>query len=198
MKKKKSISDLEYQQMNDDQRSGFYIVCNDKMILENVDHLMKNRGYVGITDMRGHMHYLVDGRKSLYSAVHTIVKEVQPEKCAPPPSDTVIFLATEELFGIYGIDKSLVGSHLLRSMIYKCIKMPDLLKGLSKSLYAVVAEEYSMSPTQVERNVRYTIKKSMLADKGYQNVTALRFLYEEVVSWAIQKMEKLSSYEKSE
>ena len=32
-----------------DKEVGFYVVCSDRMILDNINSMMKNRGFIGIS-----------------------------------------------------------------------------------------------------------------------------------------------------
>ena len=183
----KNNSEYEYPIPDEDHKTGFYIVCNDRMILENVNYLMKGRGYVGVTDMRGRLNYMVDGRDNLYMAVHNIVREVGYEERIPAIPDSEIFEAIEEMAKLYDIDRGLVGAHLLRSMLVRCVRSPELLRGVSKKLYLQVSLEFDMSAIQVERNLRYVLIKSRLGEMGYRNVSALRFLYEHVLLRLVRK-----------
>ena len=179
--------DYPYPDFRSNSGKGFYIVCNDKMILENVNTLLRGRGFLGMTDMEGRIHYLVDARKNVYSAVHRIVKEVDDESAAPVITNAMVLLGIEALFSRYSVDCRLTGGRILRSMLLRCARSPEYLSGVSNHLYPLVGKEFSLTSAQVERNVRYAIRKSGLPSAYSQNVAALKFLHENIFSWIIHK-----------
>ena len=180
-KKKIKEKSFEYPPYEKSTEPGFYIVCSDKMILENVDSLMRGRGYMGVTDIRGRIHYLVDGRKSLHAAVHQIIKEVDEEPILSKPLHAILDIGIESVFLRYGIDSHLLGGELLSTMLLLCARSPELLKGVSKNLYEVVGKRYHLSSVQVEKNVRYALRKSSLPEDSRKNVAALQFLLKELL-----------------
>lgn len=178
-----------YPELQTNPATNFYIVCNDRMILENVNYLMRERGYIGVKDMQGRLHYVVDGRDNIYSAVHKIIKEVD-EDTGPEISDTMILLAVEGLFSKYKISCDLTGGRILRSMLMRCSRDPGLLTGVSKSLYHLMGREFSLSVDRIERDVRYAIKKSDLPDRFRSNAVALRYLSEQIYTWIVRQKDK--------
>jgi hypothetical protein len=58
--------------LSPDEEVGFYVVCSDRMILDSINSLMKNRGYIGISDTAGRLHYMVDARSGIRAAVNQL------------------------------------------------------------------------------------------------------------------------------
>jgi len=58
-----------------DKEVGFYVVCSDRMILDKINSMMKNRGFVGISDTAGRLHYMVDARFGVHSAVTILLRK---------------------------------------------------------------------------------------------------------------------------
>ena len=168
---------VEYE-IKENTETGFYVVCNDKMILDNINHLMKDRGFLGVSDMSGRMHYMIDARKNVYSAVHHILQEVTEGALIPSLTNREMKDEILVLFDMYQIDTKLIGGRLLRDVLFLTLRSPTLLHNISKSVYPAIAKRSGLSSTQVERDIRYAIHKSELSDEGFKNVTAIRFLHD--------------------
>ena len=161
--------------------TSFYVVCSDKMILDNINHLMRSRGYMGVSDMTGRMHYMVDARKNVYSAVHHIIQEVTEKESIPVVTNVQMNEEIKDLFGFYKIDLRLIGGRLLRDILFLSIKTPTTLNHVTKTLYPLVGKRSGLSLLQVERDLRYVLRKSILEELGYRNVSAIRFLHDQLV-----------------
>jgi Sporulation initiation factor Spo0A C terminal len=160
---------------------GFYVVCNDRMILDNINDLLKRKGMVGISDTAGHMHYLVDGRRNIYEAAGHIASEALRAMDASTYSGESLMAAIEEIVQRYRLDPSLLGTRILRSMLVLLIGDPSLVTVVTKQLYPLVGKEYGISVAQIERNLRYAMVRTTLHRDGLGNVQIIRRLYDDLV-----------------
>ncbi len=166
---------------------GFYIVCNDRMILDNINTLLKRNGMVGISDTAGHLHYLVDGRKNIHAAAGLISSEALRVRDASGYSNESLCVAVEETIARYRLDPSLLGTRILRSMLILISKDPVLLTVVTKKLYPLAGKEFGISVAQVERNLRYAFMRTTLHRDGFRNVQIIRRLYDDLVLRLVQE-----------
>lgn len=164
---------------------GFYIACDDRSILNCVNAMLLNHGMVGISDTDGKTHFLIDGRRGGNYVLQQVKENVltlrETFRATGDYEDVLIQQAIERVLDRYVFPRTLMGTELIRFALGKLYKEPKLIKCVSKGLYVVVGETYQISAQQVERNIRYAVKKSRTipGTNGLQSV--LRFLREEVV-----------------
>ncbi len=164
---------------------GFYIACDDRSILNCVNAMLLNHGMVGISDTDGKTHFLIDGRRGGNYVLQQVKDHVLMMKETFQPNndyeEMLIKQAIENVLKRYEFPRTLVGTELIRFALGKLYYEPKLIKCVSKGLYVEVGEAYRISVQQVERNIRYAVKKSKAIPgvNGLQSV--LRFLREEVV-----------------
>ena len=164
---------------------GFYIACDDRSILNCVNAMLLNHGMVGISDTEGKTHFLIDGRRGGNYVLQQVKENVltlrETFRATGDYEDVLIQQAIERVLDRYVFPRTLMGTELIRFALGKLYKEPKLIKCVSKGLYVVVGEAYQISAQQVERNIRYAVKKSRTipGTNGLQSV--LRFLREEVV-----------------
>lgn len=164
---------------------GFYIACDDRSILNCVNAMLLNHGMVGISDTDGKTHFLIDGRRGGNYVLQQVKENVltlrETFRATGDYEDVLIQQAIERVLDRYIFPRTLMGTELIRFALGKLYKEPKLIKCVSKGLYVVVGEAYQISAQQVERNIRYAVKKSRTipGTNGLQSV--LRFLREEVV-----------------
>ncbi|MBP5492630.1 MAG: hypothetical protein J6Y08_07280 [Clostridiales bacterium] len=170
---------------------GFYIACDDRAILNCVNTMLLSAGMVGLSDTEGKMHYLIDGRRGgnyvldrVKTKVLTIC-EVPPEKARY--EDALVFCAIDDVLQGFGMDPGLTGTQILRYLLYRLYQDPKLLKGVSKSLYPLADPVFQMSPVQVERNIRYAVRKSSKIDPGMRVVPLLRTLLDAVLEKVVDE-----------
>ena len=54
------------------EKTEFFIIANDKDLLAKITNLMSRKGYVGVVDTAGRVHYLLDGRNNPYRLTECI------------------------------------------------------------------------------------------------------------------------------
>jgi len=155
---------------------GFYIACDDRSILNCVNTMLLNNGMVGISDADGKVHYLVDGRRGREYAAQKVSGHVMHLSGKPSSEaevdDAYIYYAIDEILRRNGFDPTLVGTQILRFLIHVLYFEPELLRGVAKRLYPRAMPEFHMSPAQVERNIRYAMKRRTKSD-GHTRVVSM-------------------------
>ena len=142
---------------------GFYIACDDRAILNCVNSMLLNNGMIGISSADGKMHYLVDGRRGREFAANQVNLKVMSIAGSISKSDQVddayVYFAIDETLRKNGFDPKLMGTQILRFLIYQLHQEPSLLRGVAKLLYPRAMPVFHMTPSQVERNIRYAMKR---------------------------------------
>ena len=168
---------------------GFYVVCSDRMILDNINSLMKNRGFIGISDTAGRLHYMVDARYGVHSAVNHITKEACRKMDYSSLSNACVLETVEEVLSQYKMDRGLLGTRIIRFILVQSLRDPSLMTTVSKRLYPLAGKEFGISGAQVERNLRYTLSRISLYEQGYRNVHIILHLYDEVAALLVQQFD---------
>lgn len=159
---------------------GFFIACDDRSILKCVNAMLLHSGMVGLSDTEGKIHYLIDGRRGSNYVLGQVKDHVLPLREATPADsvyeDAIIYRAIDKVIERYGFMQTLSGTRILRSLLYHLYRKPGLLKCVSKSLYPLAQSEFKISVSQVERNLRYAIKKSPKLKQETRVIMVLRKL----------------------
>ena len=176
---KKTTSSFGYS-LYPEKEVGFYVVCSDRMILDNINSMMKNRGFVGISDTAGRLHYMVDARFGIHSAVNHITKEACRKMDYASLSNACVLGTVEEVLSRYEMDRGLLGTRIIRFILMQSLRDPSLMTTVSKRLYPLAGREFGISGSQVERNLRYTLSRISLYQQGYRNVHIIQHQHDEV------------------
>jgi len=101
----------------------------------------------------------------------TVEVEVEDGDCIYFDTVTMdtLKLATELLLS-FGFDPVYSGFAHLQQAIAQAVEKPELLNNLSKDLYPAVAQLHDLSPANVERDIRFAIKKAAQTE-AFQNKT---------------------------
>ncbi len=91
-------------------------------------------------------------QKILYPAEHLL--SPIPETEVDLESEISIFLSR------MGISASIKGYHFIRCAVIMAIEEPDILNGITKSLYPDVGKIYKTSASKVERAIRHAIESA--------------------------------------
>ena len=114
------------------------VVCSDLSLLENINSLLNDSGFISVEDEQGITHYIVDGRSNR-DEVASVLRE-------------------------YGFDMSHIGTVLLYRVLFDSYINGIPLPPTMKAIYCETGKEYGLSIEQCERDVRYSISKSALKD----------------------------------
>ncbi len=161
---------------------GFYIACDDKSILNCVNTMLLNNGVVGLSDGSGKIHYLIDGRRGEAYATGRVREKVLTlaEPVNDPKLDEVyVYMAIDTALDKHGFVPTLLGTQILRFLLLQLYRDPRRLKGVMKELYPMATPVFHVTPGQVERNIRYAIKKRKKDGEVTRIVTLLRLLLDE-------------------
>lgn len=170
---------------------GFYIACDDRSILNCVNAMLLNHGLIGLSDTDGKVHYLIDGRRGGNYVMQQVKENVlmlrETAQKNVEYEEVLVRQAIDSVLARYSFPLTLVGSQLVKESLVLLYDEPHLIKSVSKQLYVMVGERFQMSPQQVERNIRYSVKKSrpIPGVTGLQSL--LRFLREEVVEEVVNR-----------
>ena len=170
---------------------GFFIACDDRSILKCVNTMLLNNGMVGLSDMDGKVHYLIDGRRGREYVMGKVRDKVLPFREASPADglyeDAVIYRAIDIVIRRYGFPESLMGTRILRVLLFRLYKEPKLLKCASKSLYPLAQPEFHITASQVERNLRYAIRKTPKMKDMTRVLSVLRLLLDQTMKEVMEK-----------
>ncbi len=170
---------------------GFYIACDDRAILNCVNAMLLSHGLVGLSDTEGKIHYLIDGRRGKNYILGQVKERVLPLREASPENsmyeDAVTYRAIDTVIRRYGFQETLMGTRILRVLLFRLYKEPKLLKCASKSLYPLAQPEFHITASQVERNLRYAIRKSTRLKEDTRVITVLRLLLDATMSEVVDK-----------
>lgn len=166
---------------------GFYVVCSDRMILDNINSLMKKRGMVGISDTAGRLHYLVDARTGVSTIVRKITGQALEGLDHSSISNTDVLKSVEAVLQRHQLDHILLGTRIARYMLAQSIRDPSLMTAVSKRLYPMAGKEFGISISQVERNLRYAFRKMGVFNEGRRNVYILHKLCDEVSAGLVEQ-----------
>ena len=170
-----------------DKEVGFYVVCNDKMILKNINDLMRKRGIVGITDTAGRMHYMLDSRAGVPSIVRKITGQAVNDLDHSTLSNADLLTCVDEVLKKYNFDYALLGTRITRCILVHSIRNPSIMSAVTKQVYPLAGREFGITASKVERNIRYVFRKMELFKEGRRNVYILQTLHSEVVDRIVKK-----------
>jgi hypothetical protein len=174
--------------------TGFFIAANDHDMMSQVARLMHRQGILGLMDTAGHMHYLVDGRQGSPLAARRIRETserlMRDQLLNPDDLRPLRLLAIEQVLSAWGLPKKLKGYSLLQQILVMICGNEAELHPISKTVYPALAEQYKLSPSQIERNIRYCLQCRPGHQPRLSNSEAICTLSNEVsrmvAAWANQ------------
>ena len=142
-------------------------------------------------DTEGKIHYLIDGRRGKNYILGQVKERVLPLHEASLENsmyeDAVTYRAIDTVIRRYGFQETLMGTRILRVLLFRLYKEPKLLKCASKSLYPLAQPEFHITSSQVERNLRYAIRKSTKLKEDTRVITVLRLLLDATMTEVVDK-----------
>ena len=163
---------------------GFYVAATDRELVRQITEIFGRRGYIGVSDGFGRMRYLVDGRDGAMSASSRILgtaeevirrKTEQDERLLPYESAAITAVLDDSR-----LEPSLKGYRHLRFILSLTFRDDSLLRPITKTLYPAVADRFHSTVDQVERDVRYAIRRSGFHPAGVSSSTAICLLHDRV------------------
>ena len=163
---------------------SFYIAASDQEIMQQIKRLMKQNGYIGVTDTAGRMHYVVDGqrgtpyasRRILEAAGQILLDRQQSEYSV----QALIHKSVDLILLKHQIRPELNGYRFLRFMLLYIGLDHTKIKPITKRLYPLVAERFQVRVSQVERDIRYALEKTDLKKRGLTASASLCCLQQEL------------------
>lgn len=146
---------------------SFHFASNDREMIEKVSDILKRTGHVSFSDSMGREHYLLDGRKGpreitrhidFVSGLLQKRNRDDLEKVRPYFANAI-----DNVLEMSGMPNSLKGYRYVRYMLFRLIEDDSLISPMSKTLFPDMCDLYSCSSCQIERDIRYAIKKSRFA-----------------------------------
>ncbi|MBR5358522.1 MAG: hypothetical protein IK128_04840 [Clostridiales bacterium] len=140
------------------------VVCSDFSLLENINGMLSHNGVIGVRDGVGKIHYIVDGRRDRLGATHTVTTLIQ----SPGGSQREEYydVCAKSVFLQYGMNFAHTGTVILYDSIKKTIYQGEEVPINMKTVYMDAASRTLLTFDQIERDVRYAIKRSALSGGG--------------------------------
>ena len=145
------------------------IVCTDYSLLENINGYLRKSGIIGIRDGEGTLHYIIDGRNDRLHATDTVSSIVTGTNRRGDHNEDYYDACAKSIFREYNLDLKHIGAVIIYDSIKKIIYEGTEIPTNMKRVYVEAAKRYSMSFCQIERDVRYSLKRSALAEVGSRN-----------------------------
>ncbi|MBR1798222.1 MAG: hypothetical protein IJ757_09490 [Clostridiales bacterium] len=162
--------------------TGIYVVCNDNDLLKRINRMLRGRGVIGVSDAEGKFHYLVDGRGNLGNALTQVIglMEGSADHLATEVPNNLVGSILRSVLIAYDFDMKLIGTGAIFEIVRRMvIYSDDYFRGV-KDLYSIAGNTLHMSYAQIERDVRYAVKRSSLGRQGVKTSVILRTLADEV------------------
>lgn len=143
---------------------SFHFASNDRELVSKVSDILKRTGHVSFSDSMGKEHYLLDGRKGareITRHIDSVSKKLkhlntdENEKIRPYFSNAI-----DHVMEMSGVPNNLKGYRYVRYMLFRLIEDDSLVSPMSKTLFPEMCEKYFCSHAQIERDIRYAIRKS--------------------------------------
>ena len=182
---------------------AFFIAASDQEIISQVKKLMRQDGYLGVTDTAGRVHYVVDGRKGTPYASRRILEAAGQILLDRQQSDhsvqALIHHSVDKVMARHQIRPELNGYQYLRFMLLYTGIDHTKIKPITKTLYPQVAQRFHVRVSQVERDIRYALAQTDLKRSGLTASAAFCHLQQELTHQVdaeqlalLAKKEKLS------
>lgn len=151
---------------------AFHIAGSNAELLQNIHHLMAERGIVGLKDPAGKYHFIIDGRKGAPFAAKRIddmariLLREQYEENEKEELNAEFYV--DAVLECYCFQRTLKGYQYLRHILMNLILDPGLKGPLTKALYPLTARAFRISVSQIERNIRYCLDKLRERENGIE------------------------------
>ncbi|NLJ94997.1 MAG: hypothetical protein GX326_05855 [Clostridiaceae bacterium] len=141
----------------------FSICSNNKELFSKFEEALRKNGMVGLPDLQGNLHYIVDGRKGFPTAFKTMKTATMQLMESHFNNQNQIIESyqriADQLITKYDFDQALIGTKFIYQIIIYCLLDKSLLISFSKNLYPTIGKIFQSSPEKVSYSVRYAFKK---------------------------------------
>ena len=173
---------MEYKYKRRGTETGIYIACTDRSMLETINSMLGRKGLIGVSDAEGKFHYIVDGRKSSKRAASRIIEIVTANASMiedeMPDKQLTNILKSVLIF--YDFDMTLIGTSAIFEIVRRMVIYRDLYFCAMRELYGFAGEILGLSYYQVERDIRYAVKRSSFYKEGIKTTMVLRRIADDV------------------
>lgn len=178
--------------------TGIYVVCDDDFLLRKINGMLRAKGVIGIADAEGKFHYFIDGRKNLGRTIARIDQIVSDSTAlikAEIESSNAVAEVIKTLLIFYDFDLTLIGSIAIQEILYRMVTDKAVYFYCVRDLIGIAETSLHLTFDQVERDIRYSIRKSGFDGLKIKTAVILRQLADEVFERIdkIQKQEKRKS-----
>ena len=147
---------------------GLYVISDDDTLMTNVNNVLKRRGIIGVKEPTGSVRYFVDGRNGITSTIDKLQSAVtnfgEGEEMPEDFGGMKMYdYAAHQVFLLYGIDMSLIGSNVIYEMVRRVVMSGFEMTETLKELCGEEQSEFMMSYSQMVRNIRYAFSHSRLS-----------------------------------
>ena len=167
------------------EKLAFYVAANDRDMLGKINQLLARNGCVGFTDTAGRVHYLIDGRRGVPYASRRILETtgqiLRDRQQQDSETWKYFYQVVDRTLATHGIRSKLNGYHYLRCILLAAGLGETQIRPVSKTVYPLVAEQYKVRVSQIERDIRYALKGSDLYRQGLTPTASICRLHLEAV-----------------
>ena len=179
----------------------FFLASSERETMRRISEILRRQGYVAVADLDGKTQFFLDPDANPYQAIRTMeIVRKQRRYSKSTYSDTLDSRKRRRIMSnileSFGFNATLSGTELIHTSVLLLCDDYRLIKPISKGLYTVLADQYSMSTKQVERNIRYAIAQSELSESN--SVALNRLLNEYKLSSERENLADLKLIEESE
>lgn len=179
----------------------FFLASSERETMRRISEILRRQGYVAVADLDGKTQFFLDPDANPYQAIRTMeIVRKQRRYSKSTYSDTLDSRKRRRIMSnileSFGFNATLSGTELIQTSVLLLCDDYRLIKPISKGLYTVLADQYSMSTKQVERNIRYAIAQSELSESN--SVALSRLLNEYKLSSERENLADLKLIEESE
>ncbi len=171
-------------QQTDKNKLSFFIAAYDADIIRNIKRVMESKGYVGVLDTAGRIHYMIDGNKGSAHAARVITRKAFNllDENSRQTLNINQFLPdiVNNCLKKHRMRTDLKGYRYLRYLLLITEADETKLKPVSKVLYPLAAEHYHVSVSNVERDIRYLINHSDFKTRNVKTAAAICTLFDEI------------------
>lgn len=175
--------------------TGIYVVCSDDFLLSKINGMLRAKGVIGIADAEGKFHYFVDGRKN-YGRTVARVDQILTDSTATIRAEieksNVALSTVKATLCFYDFDLTLIGTLAIQEIIYRMVTDKAVYSYNITELMGIAQDALGLTYNQVERDIRYSIRKSGFDGMGVKTRIILKNLADEV----FERMKKDLSCEK--
>ena len=96
--------------------------------------------------------------------------------------DVLVTSVLKTVLVFYDFDLTLIGTSAIFEIVRRMVIYRDFYFSAVRELYAAVGDILGLSYEQIERDIRYSIKKSSFDQTGIRTTMILRLLSDEVIN----------------